>query len=90
MTPVFCTLTSMNPEIMQRRGIPLTDGDWRQEREKVNFWIMRTPYFIDVAPALTDEFGYLRAELTPDGLHPALRGKKIIGETIADYLKKNF
>ena len=90
MTPVFCTLTSMNPEIMQRRGIPLTDGDWRQEREKVNFWIMRTPYFVDVTPALTDEFGYLRAELTPDGLHPALRGKKIIGETIADYLKKNF
>ena len=90
MTPVFCTLTSMNPEIINRKGIHLTDGDWRQEREKVNFWIMRTPYFIDVAPALTDDFGYLRAEFTPDGLHPALRGKKIIGETIADYLKKNF
>ena len=90
MTPVFCTLTSMNPELIRSRGIHLTDGDWRQEREKVNFWIMRTPYFIDVAPALTDEFGYLRAEFTPDGLHPALRGKKIIGETIADYLRKNF
>lgn len=90
MTPVFCTLTSMNPELIRSRGIHLTDGDWRQEREKVNFWIMRTPYFIDVASALTDEFGYLRAEFTPDGLHPALRGKKIIGEIIADYLKKNF
>ena len=90
MTPVFCTLTSMNPEIIHSRGIPLTDGDWRQEREKVNFWIMNTPYFIDVAPALTDEFGYLKAELTPDGLHPALRGKKIIGEIIGEYLSKNF
>ena len=90
MTPVFCTVTSMNPEIIHSKGIPLTDGDWRQEREKVNFWIMQTPYFVDVATALTDDKGYLRAELTPDGLHPALRGKKIIGETIGDYLKKNF
>ena len=90
ITPVFCTLTSMNPEIIQRIGIPLTDGDWREEREKINLWIMRTPYCIDTGTALTDEFGYLRAELTPDGLHPALRGKKIIGETIGDYLRKTF
>jgi len=90
MTPIFCTLTSMKPEIIHQHGIPLTDGDWRQEREKVNFWIMNTPYFVDVAPALTDEFGYLKAEFTPDGLHPALRGKKIIGELIGDYLSKNF
>ena len=90
ITPVFCTLTSMNPEKMKLRKIPLTDGDWREQREKINFWIRRTPYFIEVAENLTDEFGYLRAELTPDGLHPALRGKKIMGETIAAYLKKNF
>ena len=90
MTPVFCTITSMNPEIMNRRVIPLTDGDWREAREKINFWIMTTPYFVDVTKDLTDEFGYLRAEFTPDGLHPALRGKKIIGELIGDYLKKNF
>ena len=90
ITPVFCTITSMNSEKMNLRGIPLTDGDWREQREQVNFWIMNTPYFIDVAKDLTDEFGYLRAELTPDGLHPALRGKKIMGEIISDYLKKNF
>ena len=88
--PVFCTLTSMNPKIMALRGIPITDDDWREAREQINFWIMKTPYCVDVTENLTDEFGYLRAELTPDGLHPALRGKKIIGETIADYLKKNF
>lgn len=90
MTPIFCTLTSMNPELIRGKGINLTDGDWRQEREKVNFWIMNTPYFVDVAESLTDEFGYLKAEFTPDGLHPALRGKKIIGELIGDYLSKNF
>ena len=90
ITPVFCTITSMNPEIINQRGIDLTDGDWRAEREQVNFWIKTTPYFIEVTEKLTDEFGYLRAEFTPDGLHPALRGKKIMGETIANYLKKNF
>ena len=90
ITPVFCTLTSMNPEIIHKRGIPLTDGDWREARERINFWIMHTPYFVDVAPALTDDKGYLRAELTPDGLHPALRGKMIIGEAVAAYLTKNF
>lgn len=90
ITPVFCTLTSMNPEIIKRRGIPLTDSDWREAREQVNFWIMKTPCHIDVTEKLTDKFGYLRAEFTPDGLHPALRGKKIIGETVAAYLKKNF
>ena len=90
ITPVFCTVTSMNPAIINLRGIPLTDGDWREAREQINFWIKTTPYFIDVATPLTDEFGYLRAELTPDGLHPALRGKKIIGEAVGNYLKKNF
>lgn len=90
ITPVFCTVTSMNPTIINLRGIPLTDGDWREAREQINFWIKTTPYFIDVATPLTDEFGYIRAELTPDGLHPALRGKKIIGEAVGNYLKKNF
>ena len=90
ITPVFCTLTSMVPEIMLPLGIHLTDGDWREAREEVNSWIMRTPYFIDVAEPLTDAQGYMRDELTPDGLHPALRGKMIIGETIGEYLRKTF
>ncbi len=88
ITPVFCTLTSMNPEIIQRVGIPLTAGDWRAERERVNLWIMQTPYCVDAASTLTDDKGYLRADLTPDGLHPALRGKKLIGEAVGYYLKK--
>lgn len=90
ITPIFCTLTSMNPGLIKSRGIRLTDKDWREARERINFWIMNTPYFVDTSSALTDEFGYLKAEFTPDGLHPALRGKKIIGEAVADYLHKNF
>lgn len=90
ITPIFCTVTPMNPDIMNQRGIFLTDGDWRHEREKINLWIMQTPYFVDVSSALTDEQGFLRADLTPDGLHPALRGKMLIGATIGDYLRANF
>jgi len=90
ITPVFCTVTPMNPELIRRRGIFLTDGDWRQEREKINLWIMQTPYFVDVSSALTDDQGFLRAEFTPDGLHPALRGKMLIGASIGDYLRANF
>lgn len=90
ITPVFCTILPMNPEMMSRVGISLADGDWRETREKINFWIKKTPYFVDTATPLTDDFAYLKAELTPDGLHPALRGKKILGELIGDYLKKNF
>ena len=86
ITPVFCTLTSMNPDIMRSRGIPLTDGDWQAQRERINAWIMQTPHFIDVADALTDQQGYLAAHLTPDGLHPAQRGKMILGKIIGDYL----
>ena len=80
----------MNPDKMKLRGIPITDGDWREQREQVNLWIRSTPYFVEVAKDLIDEFGYLRAELAPDGLHPALRGKMIIGKAISDYLKKGF
>ena len=90
ITPVFCTLTSMTPEIMKPLGIHLTDGDWREAREEINGWIMKTPYFVDTAEPLTDAQGYLRTDLTPDGLHPALRGKMIIGQTIGDYLRKTF
>lgn len=90
ITPVFCTILPMNPELIHRVGISLAEGDWRETREKINFWIKKTPYFVDTATPLTDDFGYLKAELTPDGLHPALRGKKILGELISDYLKKNF
>ncbi|MBR2520186.1 MAG: hypothetical protein IKE46_10450 [Selenomonadaceae bacterium] len=90
ITPVFCTLTSMTPEIMLPLGIHLTDGDWREAREQINSWIMKTPYFVDTAEPLTDSQGYMRSELTPDGLHPALRGKMIIGKTIGDYLRKTF
>ena len=89
IVPVFATLTPMNEKIVKLKGIFLTEGDWKKELQKVNSWILQNDG-IDISEKLFDENGELRAELTPDGLHPALRGKKLIGETIERYLMKKF
>ena len=39
ITPVFCTVTPMNPDLMSRRQIPLTNDAWQLELAKVNAWI---------------------------------------------------
>ena len=51
---------------------------------------MQQPYHVDVVQELTDENGFLKAEMTTDGLHPDMQGKKIIGEKISEYLLKRF
>lgn len=90
IVPVFGSLTPMNPEIMARRGINLAKGDWQSEIQKVNEWIMRRQYAIDISEKLFDDNGNLRAELTPDGLHPNLRGKMLMGAAIEKYLSAHF
>ncbi len=90
ITPIFVTLTPMNARIMQSRGIFLAKNNWRGEREKVNAWILNQKYAVDISQNLYDNQGELRADFTPDGLHPDLRGKKFIGEEIEKFLVKNF
>lgn len=84
--PVFATLTPMNEKIIRGRAINLTDRDWRLEREKINRWIINNGG-VEISAGLADETGDLRADFTPDGLHPNLRGKKIIGEAISKFLE---
>lgn len=81
---VFCTLTPMNEKIMAKRGISFVEG-WKSELQKINSWILENGG-VDVTAQLEDENGELRAEITPDGLHPSLRGKKIMGEAIEKFL----
>ena len=91
ITPVFVTLTPMNEKIIRSRtGIFLTDKNWRKEREKVNAWILKNKFAVDVSKNLCDDDGELKKNLTPDGLHPDVRGKKIIGEEIEKFLIANF
>lgn len=85
--PVFVAITSMNPQIIRAT---LTDGDWKSERDKLNKWINSNDYCLDFNVKLNDEQGYLDIEYTPDGLHPNLRGKQIMGETISEYLQEAF
>ena len=87
IVPVFVAITSVNPKIIKAY---LTDGDWQSERDKLNYWINSNPYSLDFNANLNDEQGYLKVEYTPDGLHPNLKGKKIMGEIINNYLKSTF
>lgn len=85
--PVFCTLTPMNEEIMARRGIPFKKS-WKAERAKINAWILKNDG-VDVSKWLEDN-GELRADFTPDGLHPDLRGKMAIGNAVGNFLRANW
>lgn len=87
--PVFGTLTPMNEKIVRDRKIFLTEKDWRTERKKINSWILKNGG-VDVSSFLEDENGELRADFTPDGLHPALRGKMLMGKAIEKFLKEKF
>ncbi len=87
--PVFGTLTPMNEKIMRGLGIFITDGDWRGERQKINAWVLENGG-VDVTQGLCDSEGELRADFTPDGLHPDLRGKKLMGEAIGKFLREKF
>ena len=86
ITPIFGTLTPMNEKILRGRGIFLTESDWRSEREKINAWILENGG-VDVSSELCDEDGELNEKFTYDGLHPALRGKKFMGEAIEKFLR---
>ena len=89
IVPILCTITPMNEEIMTRRGIPFKKG-WKVERKKINDWIMQDKFSINILERLEDENGFLRAEMTPDGLHPDLRGKKFIGEAVEKSLAEKY
>ena len=88
--PIFLTVTSVNPPKMKEVAqLDISQG-WDKERQKINEWIMKQTYHIDVASGLIDERGYLADNMTTDGLHPDYEGKKHIGELVGNYLKNNF
>ena len=89
ITPIFCTLTPMNEKIIRSKKIFLTENDWRLERKKINAWILKNGG-VDISSELEDELGELRANCTPDGLHPDLRGKMFMGKAVENYLQQHF
>ncbi len=88
--PVFLTLTPVNPAAIKRVFNQASAPDWQEEWSKVNNWIKKQPYFVDIAPLLVDDNGLLAAKFATDGLHPDTQGKSLIGHAVGEYLQINF
>lgn len=80
--PIFLTLPPLNPPLIAQVSEGKTAANWRAEYDKVNRFLRAEPYCIDIAPALSDERGWLPEEYAVDGLHPGIEGKKIIAQLI--------
>ena len=86
--PVFITPTPLNPNLIDKvQFVNSPPYDWQEQRKYICDWIRNQDDFIDIEDALSDSRGYLRADLTIDGLHPDAEGKEIIGQAVEDWLK---
>jgi len=81
--PVFLTLMPVNPESLMRAFKTPTDPDWHDKLVKINDYIKRQEFFIDIEPYFYDGEGTMNPALSVDGIHPDLRGKMLIGELIS-------
>ena len=89
--PVYATATPINPHFMSNWSyITPAAEDWKEQQERLNQWILSQQYAVDVSTPMTDCYGLLMDEATTDGLHPDVMGKKIIGQSISDYLLRTF
>lgn len=86
--PVFITPTPLNPDLIQKvKFVNRPPYDWQEQRKYICDWIRRQENFIDIEDALSDENGFLRADLALDGLHPDAAGKEIIGKAVENWLE---
>lgn len=85
--PVFITPTPLNPDLIRKvKFVHYPPYDWQDQRKYICDWIRRQENFIDIETALSDERGFLRADLAIDGLHPDITGKEIIGRAVENWL----
>ena len=88
--PVFITPTPVNPSIIKKcKFIETPPPDWHTHYKYTCEWIKNQEHHIDLTEEFEDEEGDLRADLTTDGLHPDLEGKKIIGQAVSNWLQDN-
>jgi lysophospholipase L1-like esterase len=88
--PVFITIAPLNPAKMSLVSGLVTAPTWKGEQLKINEWIIKQRYHLDITKPLSDKRGWLKDELAADGLHPDVEGKKIIGMAIGNYIKETF
>ncbi len=89
ITPIFLTLPPLNPERIQRVFNQSTADNWQVELAKVNEFIRNQPYAIEIYSLLADEDGILPVKYAQDGLHPDISGKKIMADSIKNFLQKH-
>ena len=88
--PVFITPTPVNPSLIKKcKFIEMPPPDWQTHYKYTCEWIKKQEYHIDLTEEFEDEDGDLRADLTTDGLHPDIEGKKIIGQAVSDWIQDN-
>lgn len=90
ITPVFLTLTPVNPALIKRAFNEDTSDNWQEEWHKVNEWIRDQAYYVDIAPLFTTPEGVMPAHYATDGLHPDSKGKALIGQAVGQWLSATF
>ncbi|MDU4961815.1 MAG: GDSL-type esterase/lipase family protein [Sporomusaceae bacterium] len=80
--PIFLTLPPINPTAIARVFQQQTAANWRKEFDKVNSFIRRQHYYIDLEPYFLDERRELAARFAVDGLHLDIAGKRLMGQVI--------
>lgn len=89
ITPVFLTLPPVNPERIQRVFEQPTADNWQVELAKVNDFIRKQPYAVEIYSVLADEEGILPVKYAQDGLHPDISGKKVMADAVKTFLKEH-
>lgn len=80
--PIFLTIMPINPDNISYAFHTPTDPEWHEKLLKVNDFIRRQQYFIDLEPYFYNSSGEMDVKFSIDGIHPDIRGKMLMGEII--------
>ena len=83
--PIFLTLMPINPDNLQKAFHTPTDPEWHAKLKKINEYIKRREFFIDIEPYFYDARGTMNRDFSVDGIHPDIRGKMLMGELISKH-----
>ncbi len=81
--PIFLTLMPIHPKNIYTAFRTETDDGWRAKLSKINAFIRKQEYYIDLEPYFYDNTkSMLDGPLAIDGLHPDIQGKMLMAELI--------
>ncbi len=86
--PIFLTLPPINPTAINIAFKEGTSPTWKEEFTKVNQFIRKQQYYIDLEPYFLDSKGELPSSYGIDGLHPDLEAKKLMAQIINSNWRK--